>query len=141
MKKEKRFIIDFVFVIYVFWILKYAVFRTGWNSTNLFSGRFNMEFMASYQLLIRHGAWSRVIYLFGGNIIGFMPVGLYFRGVCKCKWITTILIGILFSAFIELLQYVLGTGVTELDDLCLNTLGVFLGAIVASIYNYKKQPL
>ncbi|MBQ5850139.1 MAG: VanZ family protein, partial [Lachnospiraceae bacterium] len=69
-----------------------------------------------------------------GNIIGFIPFGIYIRGVCKWKIITVTFVGFLFSAFIELMQFVLGTGITEIDDLILNTSGVFLGACISKMF-------
>lgn len=39
------------------------------------------------------------------------------------------LLGLLFSFAIELLQYVFGTGISELDDLILNSLGAWIGAV------------
>jgi glycopeptide antibiotics resistance protein len=44
--------------------------------------------------------------------------------------------GFLLSAMIETLQFILGTGVSELDDLILNTFGVWIGA---KIQNYRKN--
>ena len=40
-----------------------------------------------------------------------------------------VLAGFLFSLTIESLQYLFGTGYSELDDLILNTAGVFAGAV------------
>lgn len=134
MNREKRYIVFLIFVLYLAILLKYTVFRVGWNSGSFFSGRFNFELMSSYQLLISHKAWLRVIYLFGGNIIGFIPFGIYIRGVCKWKIITVTFVGLLFSVFIELMQFVLGTGITEIDDLILNTTGVFLGACITKYF-------
>ena len=38
-----------------------------------------------------------------------------------------ILYGFFLSLLIETMQFVFGTGVSELDDVILNTLGVYLG--------------
>ena len=45
------------------------------------------------------------------------------------------------SLGIELSQYVFGTGVTEIDDIILNTLGCLLGGIIerAIYYLYLKK--
>lgn len=42
---------------------------------------------------------------------------------------TALLCGLGLSLVIEILQYLFGTGVSGLDDLTLNTLGVWIGAV------------
>lgn len=42
---------------------------------------------------------------------------------------TALLCGLGLSLVIETLQYIFGTGVSELDDLTLNTLRVWIGAV------------
>lgn len=74
------------------------------------------------------------IYLFAGNIIWFVPFGMYLERQKKWKLVATALCGFLFSLTIETLQYAFGTGFSELDDLILNTFGVFLGALFVRGY-------
>ena len=57
----------------------------------------------------------------------------------KLPVLQTVLIGFLVSLLIETLQYVLGTGVSELDDLILNTFGCMTGALLAWAAN--RQPV
>ena len=70
----------------------------------------------------------RSLYLFGGNIVCFIPFGMYLQWRKQWKLKTIAVMGLFFSLFIETMQYVLGTGVSELDDLILNTLGTVIGA-------------
>lgn len=46
--------------------------------------------------------------------------------------------GFLLSFFIESMQFIFGTGVSELDDLILNTLGVWIGVIIMKILKKGK---
>lgn len=59
----------------------------------------------------------------------FVPFGVYLQYKKRADSILRIsAYGFLFSLMIETLQYVFGTGYSELDDLILNTLGAGLGA-------------
>lgn len=82
------------------------------------------------------------IYLFVGNIIWFVPFGMYLEGQRKWKLAAIVLCGFLFSLTIETSQYAFGRGFSELDDLILNTFGVFLGTLFVRGYRgvsaYKK---
>ena len=62
------------------------------------------------------------------NIVAFVPFGIFLPFLYKrcCKITIVALIGFLFSLCIELVQ-MLGWGVTEIDDLIANTVGVCLG--------------
>lgn len=55
----------------------------------------------------------------------------------KWKIRTIAVMGLLFSLFIETMQYILGTGISELDDLILNTLGAVIGAWIVGILQGK----
>ena len=75
------------------------------------------------------------------NIIFFVPAGIYieiffFKMKRNIIWIVT------FSATIEIIQYLLGTGVSDIDDIILNLLGGILGIlffrILVYLVKYKK---
>ena len=70
-----------------------------------------------------------------GNVVVFMPFGYLVPRIAKRKmgiFYTTIL-GLEFSACIELIQLVTRTGCCDVDDVILNTLGTFLGCAVYCI--------
>ena len=75
---------------------------------------------------------GRIFYLFGGNIAGFIPFGVYlgYRGK---KIFPTVGYGFLLSLFIEIMQYVWGVGISEIDDLILNTFGAFIGVAAVRV--------
>ena len=119
----KRKISDILFLVYIAVLVNITVirhFQFGERSVNL-------TLFTEY-LPVLHNSLYRFAYLFFGNILWFMPLGFYLVFCRKQKVSHAVICGFLFSLLIEIMQYVLGTGITELDDLILNTFGSFLGA-------------
>lgn len=73
---------------------------------------------------------------FLGNIIMFMPIGFFIPLLWEIPDKKIIIVGFLFSLFIEVCQLFLNRG-TDVDDLMLNTLGTILGLLVYK-FLYKK---
>ena len=136
MKKNTTNMLLFLFIIYMAIVLKITVFRSNFSLNNLFhNGNVNLTLFKGYMVFVRSRSWFRFIYLFVGNIVWFMPFGMYLQYTKKFKNILIVtLYGMLFSFCIETMQYVFGTGVTELDDLILNTFGAFLGAVSVELF-------
>ena len=129
----KRMMFKCLFIIYIGVLLRITVFRSGFGFRNLCqNGIINLTLFESYIPLIKSRDFIRIIYLFVGNIIWFVPFGFYLRSFGKRKWkLWEIwLLGLLISFGIEFLQYVFGTGISELDDLILNSLGAWIGAVL-----------
>ncbi|MBD5500926.1 MAG: VanZ family protein [Lachnospiraceae bacterium] len=124
----KKNAIKILFVIYMLSILRITIFRSGISFEHLLEGRINISLFQSYVPLLETGDWIRIVYLFVGNIIWFIPFGMYLQWCGKWKLKGIIMMGFCFSLFIEVMQYVLGTGISELDDLILNTAGAAIGA-------------
>lgn len=62
------------------------------------------------------------------NVVAFVPVGLLLSYVSRSsKWWMVLLIGFDISLSIELLQFLLKRGFSELDDVFHNTLGCLIG--------------
>lgn len=118
------------FVIYLIVLLRITVFRSSFRLENLFQkGSIHFVLFAEYFSMLRQGKWFIFFYQFVGNIIWFLPFGAYLYGVKGMRSVPRIVFfGFLFSLMIETLQFILGTGVSELDDLILNTFGVWIGA-------------
>ena len=135
----KRKIITFIYILYILILLRMTVFRSHLSCERLFTGRINKVLFREYLPMLRNGAWMRSFYLFFGNIACFVPFGIYQRWQKNRKILTIMLMGFLFSSFIETMQYVLGTGVSELDDLILNTFGAVLGALFIKLFERKKR--
>ena len=112
--------------IWLFVLLRITVFRDGCFSHGLFSGSFEWRAFSFYAGLLRTGDFGYFAYLFVGNLIWFMPAGFLVR-LRGGSFLKAVLAGFLLSLAIELMQFVLGSGVSELDDLALNTLGAVIG--------------
>lgn len=127
--KKKR--ISFImFGLYMTVLLRITVFRSSFSLYSLFQkGTLNLTLFADYLPLLYQERWLRFLYLFVGNIVWFIPFGAFWYGIgIRRDMRRILLLGFLFSLTIETLQFVFGTGVTELDDLILNTFGVWVGA-------------
>ena len=64
------------------------------------------------------------------NILLFIPLGFFLPFQTPKKrisFIRILLVAFLFSVSIEMLQYITGRGITEVDDVINNTLGGVLG--------------
>ena len=123
MKKRLLVLLAWVWLLVLFRI---TVFRDGCFSHGLFSGRIEWDAFAYYLKLARGGDWRYFFYRFGGNLVWFAPAGVLARLLDRRLW-TAALWGFGLSLAVETLQFVLGSGVTELDDLVLNTAGALLG--------------
>jgi len=127
-KTEYRWMVHVLFAIYMGVLFRFTILRDGFHYKNFMKyGTLNLSFFTGYIPFVRHHLWWRFLYLFGGNIAAFIPFGAYL-GYRGRKIVPTVIFGFLLSFFIESMQYVWGVGISELDDLILNTLGVLIGA-------------
>lgn len=120
-------------------LLRITVFRNGCFSHGLFSGRLEWEAFAYYLQLARAGMWRYFCYLFVGNLIWFAPAGVLVR-LRGGRLLQALLAGFCFSLLVETLQFILGSGVSELDDLILNSLGAVLGYGAACLFRRSERP-
>lgn len=124
-----------LFVLYIICLLKITVIRSGIHVEHLFSGKLNLIPFIDLIMVRNNGLWI-FLYLLVGNIIWFIPLGFLIPIICRKIGLKKIVIyGLLLSISIESLQFVLGTGITEIDDLILNTLGVCFGYLIYRIWH------
>ena len=83
--------------------------------------------------LLDDGLWQ-LIYNIVGNLIWFVPLGIILR---KKRWIQALAWGAGISACIEAMQFMLRTGITDIDDTIFNALGALIGWGICRI-NKKK---
>lgn len=136
LKRAGKISVHILFVLYIVILLRITVFRAGFCFENLMeNGTINLTLFESYIPLIKSSDWRRIIYLFIGNIIWFVPLGMYLICMSRIKKIWQIfLMGLLLSFVIETLQYIFGTGISEADDLILNSLGALIGGLCGKFY-------
>ncbi|WP_290218285.1 VanZ family protein [Corynebacterium atrinae] len=80
-------------------------------------------------------SWFAPLFGYVGNLGFFIPFGilvyvLVYQVVAR-PVVTTVLAGLATSLTIEVAQYIFSLGYSDVDDLLMNTLGGFLGAVVA----------
>lgn len=114
------------FWIYLAVLLRITVFRSGWYHNEFFQGNIDLVPFQSIFSYLNTGQWRYFIYLFWGNVLWFVPFGLYLstKGI---RLLSAVLFTALLSFLIEGLQFILSTGQSETEDIILNTLGGVLG--------------
>ncbi len=136
MSQRCKKVITLLFFLYLAIVLRITVFRSTFTLQHLCqNGKMNLTLFEGYIALLQQGNWFYFGYLFLGNILWFVPLGMYLQYMGKTKTpFHTAVCGFLFSFLIETMQFVFGTGFSELDDLILNTFGTWVGAALTSIY-------
>lgn len=126
MRKSLRITLWTLFIIYILVLLRITVFRSDFGTHRLFAdGQILwVPFVSLYKIL--QNSFPYFLYLFVGNLIWFVPFGFLLPMLTKCGR-KVILYSFLLSLAIEYCQLMFGTGVTEVEDLILNTLGGAIG--------------
>ncbi len=102
----KKILFILVFAAYLAILLKITVFRSSFGDMALFeNGTLNLvPFLNLIKLLQKRQFWQ-FIYLFAGNIIWFMPLGIFAPLISrKTGLFQTVSAGFLLSFAIELMQ-------------------------------------
>ncbi len=132
---KRKTLLSLLLLAYLAVLLRMTVFREGFMQYPLFShGDFNLALFSDLVRIYRNSP-STFLYLFLGNIITFSPFGFLVLPLVKPKktgqaFLQAVLFGFVLSFCIETSQWAFGVGVSEIDDLILNTAGVALGAFL-----------
>lgn len=90
-------------------------------------------------------AQSRLDFVYNsfGNIVCFLPFGFLAPFVFSKKqtFIRVLLGGMMFSIFIEAMQFLLATGVSDIDDVFFNSCGTALGYLLYLLVQRVRQKL
>lgn len=129
MKRRWKGILWVIFLLYIGVLLRITVFRSSFGSYPLRShGQIELvPFVGLIQIF--HNSVGMFLYLFVGNLVWFVPLGVLLPVLTKARK-ATILWGLGLSLYIEVSQYVFGTGVSEVEDLILNTAGTGIGYLI-----------
>ena len=96
--------------------------------------------LSPFDDLINASSWFEPVFEYGGNVAFFVPVGMLayilFQRTPRPLLVTTLL-GACFSLAIETSQYIFALGYSDIDDLLMNTLGAFIGAVLAKLFGPK----
>ena len=84
--------------------------------------------------MVPFGTFSDSVYILAANVILFMPFGLFSALLWRSfDWKRALLTGGCITLFIESFQLFIGR-TFDIDDLMLNTLGVFCGFLLAPVF-------
>ena len=144
--KKKKIGIWIAFLIYLL-VLCYVLFFGGMFGRTEHSGeyRYNLtlfqEIGRYYGIGIRFGRWWLFILNVIGNIVVFVPFGIFVPILFqRCKnIILTLLLALQMSLTVELIQLVTQVGSFDVDDILLNTLGGLLGYLIWFIFRIIKK--
>lgn len=112
-------------VAYIAALVQITVLRGGVDWLKVFAGGREAQLvpLKTTVSLLGGDAWN-LIYNVAGNLLWFVPLGVILgRG----RALRALLLGAALSAGIELSQYLLMTGFTDIDDVILNALGALMG--------------
>ncbi len=129
---KKELEID-VFLFYSFALFQITALRLGlgFSIKRLIEEGRSINLLPLVQLvrLLVLKEWWLVIYHVVGNCIWFIPLGFLLPLVWKKAQSVWRIVGIgaLVSLSIEFLQFILGTGTMDVDDVLLNALGTLMG--------------
>lgn len=97
---------------------------------------------------LRAGAWPFAYHLIG-NMVWFVPLGILAPKLRSQRaadptraalgFIRVLALGAALSACLEALQFILGTGVTDVDDVLVNALGAGAGWLIERIFSRQRR--
>jgi glycopeptide antibiotics resistance protein len=132
-----------VFICYILFLIKLLFLsrvsllelfnsqRTLDRSINLIPFYSITKYISGSTANLKKFAFSNLV----GNIIIFIPLGIYLPLLKKDKRVFTNLLFILIvSLFVEIIQGLLGIGASDIDDVILNCLGGWVGILVYKFF-------
>ena len=115
LKNELMLILFIVYLLILFSVVTYPVNEYGKNNFNFFKEI--MRYKLGSNLFIQN-----II----GNILMFIPFGMFLNAYFNIKRLSLVIITILYSLSIEIIQMIIGR-VFDVDDIILNLFGAILG--------------
>jgi len=83
-------------------------------------------------------SWKDIVIIVVGNVVMFIPFGFLGWIFPKLKELKSLLFTFISSiTIVEAIQYFTRRGIFEVDDIILNTFGVFLGFLIRRIIENK----
>lgn len=116
-----------------------SFYRIGylWDPAN--QSRRGLSLLPFSELVGAHSVFGP-LFGYGGNIAFFIPVGVLAYVLWR-KVSVAVLVGAVFSLAMEVAQYVFALGLSDVDDLLMNTVGAALGAVIARWAGPRWFPL
>lgn len=138
LKKHQNFtlykeLVMLLFIIYIMCLFYVVTFQdVTWSTSNY----------TPFKEILRYEFGSRLFFLnVVGNMLMFMPYGLFIGYVLKTKkTITAVILGLIASVTIETTQLQIGR-VFDIDDIILNVVGVILGLYLFRFFDSIKESM
>ncbi len=144
-KKKRGFLKWVCFLAYLLFLSYLLFYSAGFDRVEHEHYRYNLtmfqEIMRYYNLGMRTGSWSLFVLNVVGNIVVFMPIGMFLPSLfsrCRNIIFTTILT-LEISLCVEVIQLLTKVGSFDVDDLLLNTIGGICGYVVYMVYRGIKR--
>lgn len=138
---------DIAFIFYMLCLFQITAFRfggIGWSWDGMISRqtRVNGTPLVAVLNWAEKGVWWHLFYNVVGNCVWFVPLGTLLPAIYRSyrKHIKRVVfIGMVVSTTIEILQYILCTGVTDIDDVIFNTIGTAMGYMLWAIFDSVRN--
>jgi|GEM_PF-2256389 len=138
--KKYRYLLIFTVVVYTYLLLSIVIFKTLESPMDLFTG--NHPDYRSLNLIPFKDMWDPDLSVSSnrtsiiGNIILFVPLGVLLKLLLseqKRNVLKSELIVLTASFLVESTQYITRIGVSDINDLILNSVGGFIGILISII--------
>ena len=144
-KKENKLVLWVCFFAYLLLLGYVLFFSSGFGREDHAEYRYNLtlfqEIGRYYGIGVRTGAWKLFYFNVIGNIVVFVPLGLFLPRIfqrCRNLFVTA-LVSLELSFIVEVIQLVTRVGSFDVDDLLLNMIGGFAGGILFWMHcGYKR---
>lgn len=123
-----------LFYFYIFFVVSGTLFRQDISDVYLFDGEINFNFL-TYSLYLYKYNYSLFLYNVIGNIIWFLPLGIFVHSLYKSNIFKTFALAFVMSLTIETFQFVFSQGISDIDDLFFNCVGAIVGWIMYKLYS------
>ena len=131
--KNQKMICLIIFITYILIVLRLTIFRF---NVHYDERQLNLTLFIDLINIYTNVGVAPFIRLFFGNIGWFVPFGFLLPMLLeRNSLLRTMIIGFIFSFFIETLQFAFYKVVAELDDLILNTVGTAIGYFLFKLFS------
>lgn len=126
-------------------LIQITVIRSGVTLDQLLTAKRSRETIQLVPVIhtlaeLKNGLWA-FVYPVVGNMIWFVPLGILLplANPCWKKALPLCLTGGILSFAIEVCQWIFGSGISDIDDILLNTLGALAGYLFLQIVRWIWQ--
>lgn len=141
-KKVVRYICIVLFTVYIVAMFYFLIFSDGFGrGTGYETRRYNLEPFCEIKRFIKYRSalsTESVMLNLVGNVVAFVPFGMLIRWVRNKKtgFFVAFFYSFAFTFIIETIQYITKSGVFDIDDIIMNTVGGLIGYIIYRILAY-----